>query len=96
MKSAVNDRIIFSTTDKRKGITNGATGIIEDINGTNITLRFSESKTRLTFDAAEVPAFRHAYAATIYKGQGRTFHSLPFADSDPRDRTSDETGKSGG
>ena len=76
MNFAVNDRIIFSTTDKRKGITNGATGIIEDINGTNITLQFSESKTRLTFDAAEVPAFRHAYAATIYKGQGRTLDEV--------------------
>jgi len=73
---AANDKILFRTTDKKKGITNGAVGTIEKIDGTKITMRFDENKKRLTFDAAEVQAFRHAYAATIYKGQGRTLDEV--------------------
>jgi Ti-type conjugative transfer relaxase TraA len=73
---ATQDKILFRTTDKRKGISNGAIGTIEAIDGTNITVRLDESKKRLTFDAAEFQAFRHAYAATIYKGQGRTLDDV--------------------
>jgi len=83
---AANDRIVFNTTDKRKGIINGASGTIEQIEGTQITLRLEGDK-RLTFDAAEVQAFRHAYAGTIYKGQGDTldqaylFHTPHWKDA---------------
>jgi len=74
---AKHDRVVFTTSDKRKGIINGAMGTIEEINGQKITLRMDgKSERRLTFDAAEMPSFRHAYAGTIYKGQGRTFDDV--------------------
>jgi hypothetical protein len=74
---AANDRLIFNTTDKRKGIINGATGTITNIDGTAITLRLDGKSDRvLTFDAAEMDGFRHAYAGTIYKGQGRTLDEV--------------------
>ena len=84
---AKNDKILFRSTDKRKGITNGAVGTIEKIDGAKITVKLDESDKRLTFDAAEFQAFRHAYAATIYKGQGRTldevylYHSQQWKDA---------------
>ena len=71
---ADGDRLIFTTTDNRRGITNGATGTIEKIEGSLITLRLDgKTPKALTFDAVEANGFRHGYAATVYKGQGRTF-----------------------
>ena len=79
IRVAEHDRLVFTTTDKRKGVINGAMGTIEKIEGSAITLRLDgKGKTPrlLTFDAAEVSGFRHAYAGTIYKGQGRTFDEV--------------------
>jgi Ti-type conjugative transfer relaxase TraA len=74
---AEGDRLTFTTTDKRKGITNGAIGTIERIEEQFITLRMDGRTGReFTFDAEQVDAFRHAYAGTIYKGQGRTFDDV--------------------
>lgn len=86
---AEGDRLIFTETDKRKGIINGAVGTIERIEGQSITLKMDgENGQPLTVNAEEFDAFRHAYAGTIYKGQGRTFdevylyHSQHWKDSD--------------
>ena len=52
-------------------------GTVEKIDGSKITLRMDgKSERSLTFDAAEMTGFRHAYAGTIYKGQGRTFDEV--------------------
>jgi Ti-type conjugative transfer relaxase TraA len=69
---AKGDRLIFNTTDARKGINNGTVGTITEIDGTQITLSVDGRKRQLTFDAAEVKGFRHGYASTIHKGQGDT------------------------
>ena len=70
---AAGDRLQFTGTDKKAGIVNGAAGTIERIEGTEITVRLDgKKKNLLTFDAAEFDQFRHGYAGTIYRGQGRT------------------------
>ena len=89
---AVGDRLMFTKTDKkqgeivekgrfydrkRQGITNGAVGTIERIEGQTITLNLDgKSDRRLTFNAEQFDGFRHGYAGTIYKGQGRTFDDV--------------------
>ena len=74
---AVRDLLIFSTTDKRKGIDCGAVGTIEKIDGQSITVNMDGKKERLlTFSADEYESFCHAYAGTIYKGQGKTLDEV--------------------
>lgn len=70
---ATGDRIQFTATDKRAGIVNGAAGRIEKIDGTAITVQLDGRKApMITFDASAFGQFRHGYAGTIYRGQGRT------------------------
>jgi Ti-type conjugative transfer relaxase TraA len=70
---ASGDRIQFTGTGKKQGIFNGNAGVIEAIDGRTITVRLDgEAGRRLTFDATGFHEFRHGYAGTIYKGQGRT------------------------
>jgi Ti-type conjugative transfer relaxase TraA len=70
---AGGDRIQFTATDKKQGIYNGTAGTIEAIDGTQIAVRLDGRRARtINFDAASFDQFRHGYAGTIYKGQGRT------------------------
>jgi Ti-type conjugative transfer relaxase TraA len=70
---ATGDRIQFTGTDKKAGLMNGAAGRIEQIDGSRITLTLDGKKPeKLTFDASAFDQFRHGYAGTIYRGQGRT------------------------
>jgi Ti-type conjugative transfer relaxase TraA len=77
-----NDRIQFTGTDKRGGIYNGQAGTVQSIEGATITVMLDgKQKGTIRFDATVFQEFRHGYAGTIYKGQGRTidqtylFHS---------------------
>jgi Ti-type conjugative transfer relaxase TraA len=77
-----DDRIQFTGTDKRRGIYNGQAGTVQSIDGTTVTVMLDgKRKHTVAFDATEFQEFRHGYAGTIYKGQGRTidqtylFHS---------------------
>lgn len=70
---AVGDRLQFTGTDKRAGLYNGSVGTVQAIDATRLTVRLDGRRGDLRrFDAAEFPHFRHGYAGTIYKGQGRT------------------------
>ena len=81
-KLAIGDRIQFTGNDKKQGIVNGAAGTVEAIDATHlaVSLDAKEPKT-INLDAGNFGHFRHGYAGTIYKGQGRTldqtylFHS---------------------
>jgi hypothetical protein len=75
---AVGDRVQFTDTDKKLHIYNGNAGVI-----TGIDARTGEISARLdaaaeapgrevVWAAAEFSGFRHGYAGTIYKGQGKT------------------------
>ena len=70
---APGDRVQFTDTDKRLHIYNGNTGTI-----TGIDARTGELTARLdggrvvSWSAEEFEGFRHGYAGTIYKGQGKT------------------------
>ena len=84
---AAGDRIQFTGTsrrpdERRAGIVNGAAGTIRDIDGNRVTFALDGKpgapEQLVSFvagtDAAagEFGQFRHGYAGTIYKGQGRT------------------------
>jgi hypothetical protein len=70
---APGDRIQFTGTDKRQGLFNGQAGTVQETNGTRLTVSLDgRSSKTVQFDAATFQDFRHGYAGTIYKGQGRT------------------------
>jgi Ti-type conjugative transfer relaxase TraA len=70
---ATGDRIQFTKTDKKRGLYNGAAGTVIAIEDTKLTVQLDGSRGESrTFDADEFQGFRHGYAGTIYKGQGRT------------------------
>ena len=72
-KFAAGDRIQFTGTDKKQGIYNGNAGTIEAIDGTHIAVRLDGKQPKtINFDAANFDKFRHGYAGTIYRGQGKT------------------------
>jgi Ti-type conjugative transfer relaxase TraA len=70
---AAGDRLQFTATDKKRGIANGAAGQVVAIEGNAITVRLDGKAAKaITFDGGEFKGFRHGYAGTVYKGQGRT------------------------
>ena len=75
---AVGDRVQFTDTDKRRHIYNGNAGVITGLDARTgkVTARLDAAAgvqgREVTWDAAEFEGFRHGYAGTIYKGQGKT------------------------
>jgi len=84
---AKGDRIMFTASAmtapaRDAGFINGAAGTIQEIEGRRVTVALdglSGHKPRLVVftvgdntEAGEFNSFRHGYAGTIYKGQGRT------------------------
>ena len=72
---ALGDRIQFTTNDSRQGIVNGRGGTIAAIDDRRIAVSLDTPEpTTITFDAEKFKDFRHGYAGTIYKSQGKTLH----------------------
>ena len=75
---AVGDRVQFTDTDKKRHIYNGNAGVITGIDARTgqVTARLDAaagaSGREVTWAAAGFEGFRHGYAGTIYKGQGKT------------------------
>ena len=75
---AVGDRVQFTDTDKKRHIYNGNAGVITGIDTQTgqVTARLDAAADvigrEVTWVAAEFEGFRHGYAGTIYKGQGKT------------------------
>jgi Ti-type conjugative transfer relaxase TraA len=70
---AVGDRVQFTDTDKKARIYNGNVGTITGIDARTGELRARlDSGRAVSWSAAEFAGFRHGYAGTIYKGQGKT------------------------
>jgi ATP-dependent exoDNAse (exonuclease V) alpha subunit len=72
---AIGDRIQFTANEKKAGIVTNAVGTIAAIDGSHIAVTLdgrTKQKKTINFDAASFGEFRHGYAGTIYKGQGRT------------------------
>jgi Ti-type conjugative transfer relaxase TraA len=75
---AVGDRVQFTETDKKLHIYNGNAGVITSIDARTgqVTARLDAAAgtigREVTWNAAEFQGFRHGYAGTIYKGQGKT------------------------
>jgi len=70
---AEGDRVQFTGTDKTLDICNGNAGIIRRIEGGRMVVCLDgKNGPLLAFDATVFKDFRHGYAGTIYKGQGRT------------------------
>jgi ATP-dependent exoDNAse (exonuclease V) alpha subunit len=74
---AVGDRVQFTDTDKKAGIYNGNAGTITAIDERTGQIRAvldapAAGKGReVSWSASEFSGFRHGYAGTIYKGQGK-------------------------
>ena len=76
---AVGDRVQFTDTAKKLGIYNGNAGTITglDADTGRVAVRLDaaagkEGRTVTWSAADEFEGFRHGYAGTIYKGQGKT------------------------
>lgn len=70
---AVGDRVQLTDTDKRLGLHNGNAGTITGIDGATGTIWARLDGGRdVSWSAEEFSGFRHGYAGTIYKGQGKT------------------------
>ena len=80
---AVGDRVQFTETqrvgrDKKRHIYNGNAGVITGIDARTglVTARLDAAGAapgrEVVWSAAEFEGFRHGYAGTIYKGQGKT------------------------
>jgi Ti-type conjugative transfer relaxase TraA len=70
---SAGDRVQFTGTDKAKGLYNGQAATVQEIADSQIKVALDGRGHRsVDFDAAEFKEFRHGYAGTIYKGQGRT------------------------
>jgi len=75
---AVGDRVQFTDTDKRRHIYNGNAGVITGLDARTgqVTARLDAAAgaqgREVTWAVAEFEGFRHGYAGTIYKGQGKT------------------------
>ncbi len=75
---AVGDRVQFTDTDKKRHIYNGNAGVITGLDARTgqVTARLDAAAgaqgREVTWAAEEFEGFRHGYAGTIYKGQGKT------------------------
>ena len=74
---AVGDRVQFTGTDKKLRIYNGNVGTITRLDPSTgeitATLDAAGKEGReVSWSAADFQGFRHGYAGTIYKGQGKT------------------------
>ncbi len=74
---AVGDRVQLTATDKKRHIYNGNVGTITGLDAhtgqITATLDAAGGTGRpVSWSAAEFEGFRHGYAGTIYKGQGKT------------------------
>ncbi len=74
---AVGDRVQFTDTDKRLGIYNGNVGTITRLDPATGEMAATldgpgKDGREVTWSAAGFEGFRHGYAGTIYKGQGKT------------------------
>lgn len=71
---AVGDRVQFTETRKTSRIYNGNVGTITAIDGLTgrITATIDGDQREVSWTAGELAGFRHGYAGTIYKSQGKT------------------------
>ena len=74
---AIGDRVQFTDTDKKLRIYNGNVGTITGLDARTgrLTARMDAAGSagrEVTFSPGEFKGFRHGYAGTIYKGQGKT------------------------
>ncbi|SEF14902.1 Ti-type conjugative transfer relaxase TraA [Rhizobiales bacterium GAS191] len=75
---AVGDRVQFTDTLKGAGIYNGNAGVITGIEretgriSARLDAPAGREGRRVDWSASEFTGFRHGYAGTIYKGQGKT------------------------
>jgi len=68
---SAGDRVQFTDTAKKLGIANGNLGTVAEIGADRVAVRLDNGAT-VDFRPSEFQGFRHGYAGTIYKGQGKT------------------------
>lgn len=70
-----NDRIVFSKSERKLGLSNGDFATIESISPANLIAKMDNGK-KVEFDPSEFDGFKHAYASTIYKAQGASISDV--------------------
>ncbi len=74
---AVGDRIVFERNNRKLGVLNGYTAIVEDVrydkarDAWAITAKLDNGR-RVSFDPAQYRDFSHGYAVTTHKAQGQS------------------------
>jgi Ti-type conjugative transfer relaxase TraA len=68
------DRVFFTKSDQKIGITNGSFGTIERLSEKDCLVRLDNEK-EVRFDPSQYDGLKLGYASTIYKSQGKT---IPF------------------
>jgi ATP-dependent exoDNAse (exonuclease V) alpha subunit len=69
------DRIVFRSTDKKRGIGNGLFATVQSIDGSKLATRTDRGRS-ITFDVLSDAAVDLGYAGTIYRGQGKTLDEV--------------------
>lgn len=69
---AKGDRLNFTRTDKNRGFYNGQYATVQSIIGAELTIREDGASKDRVFNAAAFTYFRHGYAGTVHRGQGKT------------------------
>ncbi|WP_024514747.1 AAA family ATPase [Bradyrhizobium sp. Tv2a-2] len=76
LKIGEGDRIVFRSTDKKRGIVNGLFASVLAIEKSNVTVRTDRGKLiAIDLSKGDV-AVDLGYAGTIYRGQGRTLDEV--------------------
>lgn len=70
-KYSEDERVIFTKNNYVSNYKNGTAGIIEEINGNNVSVRTDEGDL-IRFKASEMEDLQHGYASTTHKSQGAT------------------------
>lgn len=73
---AKGEKIVFEKNDKKLGVNNGNTAIIQSIDDKGNITALLENNKSLTFNTQEYNYFNQGYAVTNYKAQGQTTQNV--------------------
>ncbi|GAB1534419.1 MobF family relaxase [Geovibrio sp. ADMFC3] len=79
------DKIVFGKNDKMLNVQNGSVGIIEKIDGSNLTVKMEDGSQRKLDSEKSYSFIDYGYALTVHKSQGQTADiSILYTDAGTR------------
>jgi exodeoxyribonuclease V alpha subunit len=67
----INDRVLQTRNDYQLGVFNGECGIVEEMSGEGVIVRFGER--RVTYPRSAFASLTHGFAITIHRSQGSEY-----------------------